>query len=81
MHTDPRGGHNKKLIDHNFFKTWSKNDGAVEDCRISSRTCYISIGINDYDLLVKIRKSLSSDHNIYIKKGTSKVFPDGKTEG
>jgi len=44
-------------------------DGAVEDCRKSSRTCYLSMTNTDLELLKKIRDAMSSSHNIYLRKG------------
>lgn len=88
MYTDPRGGHNKKVFNKNFFKTWSTEmayvlgyiyaDGTIEDTRKSSRTCYTAITSVDYDLLDKVRKTLSSNHELYIKKAHTQTFPDGK---
>lgn len=72
MYRDPRGGHNRKRVNENFFKTWSPQmayvlgfifaDGAIEDLRKSSRTCYIHLASNDKSLLklgVMPRKSLT----------------------
>jgi hypothetical protein len=88
MYTDPRGGHNQKNFDKDFFKIWSSEmayvlgyiyaDGAIEDVRKSSRTCYTAITSVDYDLLDKVRKTLSSNHELYIKKAHTQTFPDGK---
>lgn len=39
-------------------------DGAIIDARKSSRTCYISIKINDLDLLQDIKKCFNSEHTI-----------------
>ncbi|MDP3917926.1 MAG: LAGLIDADG family homing endonuclease [Candidatus Woesebacteria bacterium] len=88
MYTDPRGGHNRKHINKNFFRSWSPKmayvagfiyaDGAIEDVRTSSRTCYLAIGINDKELLLDIRKSMSSNHNIYVEKEHWEKFPGNK---
>ncbi len=88
MYTDPRGGHNQKTFNKDFFKTWSPemayvlgyiySDGAIEDVRKSSRTCYIAITSVDYDILYKIRKSLSSNHNLYVKKQRVNIFPGNR---
>lgn len=53
-------------------------DGAIEDVRKSSRTCYLVIGIGDHDLLLDIRRTMSSNHNIYIKKASWSKFPGNK---
>ncbi len=78
MFRDPRGGHNRKLVNENFFKTWSPNmayvlglilaDGAVEDVRKSSRTCYFQITNTDNVLLNKVRKILSSNHKFQVRQ-------------
>jgi len=75
---DNRGGHNRKSVNEDFFKEWTKKmayvlgfiyaDGAVEDCRRSSRTCYLCIAITNLPLLKQIRLALSSNHNIQVKK-------------
>ena len=87
MYTDPRGGHNKKTVNLLFFKKWSPEmayvtgfiyaDGAIEDVRKSSRTCYTLISSNDYDHLVKIRSALGSNHNIYKRGARMNTFPSG----
>ncbi len=89
MHTDPRGGHNRKTFNKDFFKKWSSEmayvlgyiyaDGTIEDVRESSRTCYLAITSVDYDILDKIRKVLSSNHTLYIKPEKYNSFPDGRT--
>lgn len=78
MDRDSRGGHNRKNIDENFFKKWAPGmayvlgfiyaDGTVEDCRKSSRTCYLGLANNDYELLVNIRALMSSNHRIFTKE-------------
>ena len=55
------------------------SDGAVEDVRKSSRTCYFTISSNDRSLLTKVRKALSSNHVIYSKKPRIAKFSDGKS--
>lgn len=74
MYRDSRGGHNRKAINENFFKIWSPQmayilglifaDGAIEDVRKSSRTCYISITSNDKSLLGQVLKAMNSKHII-----------------
>ena len=88
MYTDPRGGHNHKFFNKDFFKVWSPQmayvlgylyaDGAIEDVRISSRTCYTTMTSVDHGLLDKIRGTLSSNHNIYTRKERLCTFPSGK---
>lgn len=78
MNRDPRGGHNRKKVDENFFKSWSPKmayvlglicaDGAVEDVRESSRTCYLQISSIDKDLLTQVQKCLGSSHKLYLRK-------------
>lgn len=43
-------------------------DGAVEDCRESSRTCYLQLSNNDLDLLNDISKVMSSEKTVQIRK-------------
>lgn len=72
MDRDPRGGHNRKKVNEDFFKTWSPKmayvlgfiyaDGMIEDCRHSSRTCYVSISNTDLEILEKMRSMMSSNH-------------------
>lgn len=88
MHTDPRGGHNRKTFNKDFFKTWTPkmayvlgyiySDGTIEDVRKSSRTCYLAITSVDYDILYKIRETLSSNHNLYINKQHVTIFPGNR---
>jgi hypothetical protein len=88
MHCDPRGGHNKKSINHNFFKSWSPPmaytlgfifaDGAIFDARDSSRTCYVLLSNNDKYLLEQIKKAMSSSHSIYTRKPRTIKFNSGK---
>ena len=40
-------------------------DGAIEDVRKSSRTCYIALTSKDKELLYQLRSALSSNHKIY----------------
>lgn len=78
MYTDARGGSNKKAVNTNFFKFWSPNmayvlglifsDGAIEDVRKSSRTCYLQITSVDKSLIEQVKRVMSSSHNIYLKK-------------
>lgn len=77
MKIDRRGGSNKKSLNETFFKKWSPNmsyvlgylsaDGAVEDVRKSSRTCYITVTSIDKDLILNVKEVLQSKHNIYEK--------------
>src|SRR4030067_800895 len=70
MYRDPRGGHNRKKVNECFFKTWSPQmayvlgliyaDGAVEDVRQSSRTCYLQLSSIDKELLESVRTSIST---------------------
>lgn len=74
MDRDNRGGHNRKKVNEDFFKSWSPQmayvlgfiyaDGAVEDCRESSRTCYLALANNDIDLLMDIAKVMSSKKSV-----------------
>lgn len=89
MRTDPRGGHNKKDFNHDFFKSWSAqmayvlglifSDGTVEDVRKSSRTCYLGITSKDKQLILDIQKVMSSEHNLYHRKEHQYKFPDQRT--
>lgn len=77
MIRDPRGGHNRKKVDENFFKNWSPGmayilgfmfaDGSLIDSNSSSRTYYLSFFNNDLALLSQIKRVLQSDHRIYVK--------------
>ncbi len=88
-HTDPRGGHNRAQINHNFFKKWSPSmayvlgfifaDGAIEDVQKSSRTCYISISSVDISILQQIRQSMDSNHKLYLRKSRLVRHLDGKS--
>lgn len=85
---DPRGGHNRKQVNENFFEHWSPEmayvlgfiyaDGTIEDCRKSSRTCYLQLSNNDRDLLEQIRESMSSNHILY-HRNVRKIEIRGKT--
>ena len=87
MFRDPRGGHNRKRINEDFFKSWSPAmayvlglifaDGAIEDVRLSSRTCYLHIASKDRPFLEQVRKVLSSEHNIY-RRMPGKISIKGK---
>lgn len=78
MDRDSRGGHNRKRVNEDFFKTWSPKmayvlgfiyaDGSVEDCRESSRTCYLLLSNNDLDLLNDISTAMSSEKSVQIRK-------------
>lgn len=77
MRREPRGGHNRKKINENFFKIWTPEmayvlgfmyaDGALLNTNNSSRTYYLQFSNNCLDLLSDIRKALQSDHKIYVK--------------
>lgn len=77
MVRDAIGGYNRKKVNENFFKTWSPKmayvlgfmfaDGSLLDTNSSSRTYYLLFSNNDLDLLNKIRKTLSSEHKIYVR--------------
>jgi hypothetical protein len=87
VYTDPRGGHNQRSINKHFFKKWSANmayvtgfifaDGAVEDVRKSSRTCYTLISNNHKEILIDIKRSLHSNHQLRLRKPRWQVFPGG----
>lgn len=74
MVRDKRGGYNRKKINENFFKKWSPKmayvlgfiyaDGAVEDCRESSRTCYLLLANNDIDILKEMMEAMSAKYTI-----------------
>lgn len=74
MFRDPRGGHNRKKVNENFFKRWTPRvayslglllaDGAFEDVRKSSRTCYIQLTSTDKYLVDELKISMNSLHNI-----------------
>lgn len=49
-------------------------DGAVEDCRKSSRTCYLQLSNNDRDLLEQIRNAMSSNHALYYRSARMVTF-------
>ena len=84
MYRDPRGGHNRKGVNEYFFKTWSPQmayvlgliyaDGAVEDVRQSSRTCYLQLSSVDKELLENVRTALSSKHAISMRRSQSRLF-------
>lgn len=77
MVRDSRGGYNRKKVNENFFKVWTPNmsyvlgfmfaDGALLDTNSSSRTYYLLFSNNDFDLLTKIKKIMSSEHKIYVR--------------
>ena len=87
MVRDPRGGHNRKKINEDFFKCWSPQmsyvlglifaDGTIEDVRSSSRTCYIDLSSKDKYLVEKLRYILSSKHKIYMRKPQMRNFSNG----
>lgn len=84
MKFDTRGGHNRKLVNENFFKSWSPKmayilgliyaDGTIEDVYSSSRAYYTQITSKDKKYLEKIKKSLGSNHNLYIRKPHSSII-------
>ena len=77
MNRDSRGGHNRKKVNEDFFKTWSAKmayvlgfiyaDGAVEDCRESSRTCYLALSNNDLSLLEAISQAMSAEKSVQVR--------------
>jgi hypothetical protein len=89
MFRDPRGGCNRNSISEDFFKKWNPNmayvlglilaDGAIEDVRKSSRTCYIAITSNDISLLNQVRSVFNSQHKIYHREPRMVTFPSGKS--
>lgn len=52
-------------------------DGAIEDVRISSRTCYIQITSKDKSLLEQVRVAMSSSHTLYIRSAKNTTFHNG----
>lgn len=54
-------------------------DGAVEDLRKSSRTCYFTILSVDRSILVKIKRALGSNHLLYLRKPRLMSVRGGKT--
>lgn len=78
MDRDSRGGHNRKKVNEDFFKIWAPNmayvlgfiyaDGAVEDCRESSRTCYLVLSNNDLDLLNDMSRAMSAEKSVQIRE-------------
>lgn len=80
MRLDPRGGHNRKEVNKDFFKKWSADmsyvlgyiaaDGAIVDVRKTSRTCYLSILSTDLEILLKFKKVMKSSHEIYIRESS-----------
>ena len=42
-------------------------DGTIEDCRESSRTCYIQITSKDKELLEEVQRFIGSNHRLYLK--------------
>jgi hypothetical protein len=76
MVRDSRGGHNRKRVNEDFFKTWSPKmayvlgllfaDGALINANKSSRTQYVALSSIDYDLINDVRKALHSSHVIYV---------------
>lgn len=52
-------------------------DGAVEDVRKSSRTCYFTITSKDKGLITQVKKLLKSSHRIYVTKPNIKQFSNG----
>lgn len=89
MYCDSRGGHNRKQINEIFFKSWSPEmayilglifaDGAIEDVRKSSRTCYIAVTSKDKSLIEQVKNTLSSNHNIYRRKQSIHTFSNGES--
>lgn len=77
MIRDPRGGHNRKKINEDFFKTWNPcmayvlgfmyADGSLLDTDASSRTYYLQFSSNDLELLKDIKYVMGSEHAIYVR--------------
>ncbi len=84
MFRDTRGGHNRKRVNEDFFKRWTPQmayvlgfiyaDGTVEDCRLSSRACYVGFTNTDKNLLLKIRTLLESNHHIETRKSGPRII-------
>jgi len=53
-------------------------DGAVEDVRKSSRTCYVTLTSKDESLLEQVKDLLSSTHKLYRNKQQLRRFRNGK---
>jgi hypothetical protein len=76
MAMDPRGGHNRKYINEDFFKAWTPPmaytlgfiyaDGALINASKSSRTQYIVYASNDKELLEDVKRVMDSRHKIYM---------------
>lgn len=49
-------------------------DGAVEDVRKSSRTCYLAIASKDKKLLSQVKKVMNSTHRLYLRKQRMQTF-------
>lgn len=89
MLTDPRGGHNKKEFNEDFFKSWSSqmayvlgliySDGTIEDVRKSSRTCYLGITSKGKQLILDVQKVMLSKHNLYHRVEHQYKFSDQRT--
>jgi len=81
---DPRGGHNRYPVNESFFQSWTSKmayvlgfiyaDGALIDARKSSRTQYLSIAINDKELLLKISRAMKTFKPLYIRKPCETTF-------
>lgn len=77
MIRDSRGGHNRDIINKDFFKSWNPNmsyvlgfmyaDGSLLNTNESSRTYYLLFSNNDLNLLREIRRALNSEHKIYVR--------------
>ncbi len=52
-------------------------DGAVEDVRDSSRTCYFTITNVDEDLMFQVKETLNSSHKIYEQSAGFQEFNNG----
>lgn len=87
-HRDPRGGHNRIQVNHNFFKNWSPSmayvlgfifaDGAIEDVQKSSRTCYLAIVSKDISILEQIKFVMASNHKLYKRDAQLEQYPGNK---
>ena len=55
------------------------SDGAIEDVRKSSRTCYIAITSKDKAFIEEVRDVLSPSHKLYIRLPRINRFSNGKS--
>lgn len=57
------------------------SDGAIEDVRKSSRTCYIQITSKDKSLLEQVKLALSSNHHLYERQKHSSFIKGRPVHG